>query len=69
MLRRGAEARVLSRTGTIAFDGSAQAGDALARLDLLHRDIQQYGTITHTLRMACDLSGTIRAVSKGAAAP
>lgn len=131
-IRRGGEARVLSRTSTIAFDGSAQAGDALpgpadllcaalsacilknverfshllsfayesatvrvvaereepppriarmhyaleivteepeARLELLHRNIQKFGTITNTLRMACDLSGTIRAAPKGATAP
>lgn len=33
------------------------------RLDLLHRNILQVGTITNTLSAACELSGEIRAVS------
>jgi len=39
-----------------------------ARVELLHRNIQKFGTITNTLSKACDVSGTIRAVSKGAGA-
>jgi len=35
------------------------------RVELLHRNIQKFGTITNTLRKACDVSGTIRAVAKG----
>ena len=31
------------------------------RVDLLHRNILQFGTITNTLSAACDLSGEIRA--------
>jgi uncharacterized OsmC-like protein len=33
------------------------------RVDLLHRNILQYGTITNTLAASCDLSGEIRASS------
>jgi uncharacterized OsmC-like protein len=38
-----------------------------ARVDLLHRNIQKFGTITNTLGKACELSGTIRAVAKESA--
>jgi len=31
------------------------------RVDLLHRNILRYGTITNTLSASCDLSGEIRA--------
>jgi hypothetical protein len=34
-----------------------------ARVELLHRNIQKFGTITNTLSKACEVSGTIRAVS------
>jgi uncharacterized OsmC-like protein len=33
-------------------------------LELLHRNIQKFGTITNTLGKACELSGTIRAVAR-----
>ena len=33
------------------------------RVELLHRNIQKFGTITNTLRKACALDGTIRAVA------
>lgn len=33
------------------------------RVELLHRNIQKYGTITNTLGKACDVSGVIRAIS------
>jgi len=39
------------------------------RVELLHRNIQKFGTITNTLSKACALTGTIRAVPKVAAAP
>ncbi len=35
-----------------------------ARIELLHRNIQKFGTITNTLGKACELSGTIRAVAR-----
>lgn len=35
------------------------------RVELLHRNIQKYGTITNTLGKACEVSGVIRAVSSG----
>jgi uncharacterized OsmC-like protein len=37
-----------------------------ARVDLLHRNIRKFGTITNTLAAACELSGTIEAVAPGA---
>ena len=33
------------------------------RVELLHRNILKYGTITNTLAAACELSGTIEAVA------
>jgi len=33
------------------------------RVELLHRNIRKYGTITNTLAAACELSGTIEAVA------
>ena len=33
------------------------------RIELLHRNIRKYGTITNTLAAACELSGTIEAVA------
>ncbi len=35
------------------------------RVDLLHRNIQKFGTITNTLGRACEVSGTIRAFPPG----
>ena len=40
-----------------------------ARVELLHRNIQKFGTITNTLSKACAVTGTIRTVPKGAAPP
>ena len=34
-----------------------------SRVELLHRNICKYGTITNTLAAACELSGTIEAVA------
>ena len=39
------------------------------RVELLHRNIQKFGTITNTLSKACEVTGTIRAVAKGSATP
>ena len=33
------------------------------RVELLHRNVRKYGTITNTLAAACELSGTIEAVA------
>jgi uncharacterized OsmC-like protein len=33
--------------------------EAQSRIDLLHRNIRKYGTITNTLAAACELSGEI----------
>ena len=38
-----------------------------ARLELLHRNLQKFGTITNTLSKACEVTGSIHAVSPGAA--
>jgi len=128
-IRCGGDARVLSLTSTIAFDGTAQAGDVLPgpadllcaalsacilrnverfshvlrfayeaatvtviaereepppqiarmryelvivsdepdpRVELPHRNIQEHGTMTNTLRMAREVRGTIRPAPKGA---
>jgi uncharacterized OsmC-like protein len=34
-----------------------------ARVELLHKNIRKFGTITNTLAAACELSGTIEAVA------
>jgi len=34
-----------------------------SRVELLHRNIRKYGTITNTLAAACELSGTIEVVA------
>lgn len=36
-----------------------------ARVELLHKNIRKFGTITNTLAAACELSGEIEAVSWG----
>ena len=38
-----------------------------ARVELLHKNIRKFGTITNTLAAACELSGTIEAVATGGA--
>jgi uncharacterized OsmC-like protein len=38
-----------------------------ARVELLHKNIRKFGTITNTLAAACELSGTIEAVAPGGA--
>ncbi len=39
-----------------------------ARLELLHKNIRKFGTITNTLAAACELSGTSEALAPGGAA-
>jgi len=128
--RPGGTASVHARTSDIAFDGSAQAGEALpgpadllcaalsacilknverfshmlpfryeaasievtaereeppprivrmryrlrvvtdepaARVELLHKNIRKFGTITNTLAAVCELAGEIEGVSPGGA--
>ncbi|HTJ84121.1 MAG TPA: OsmC family protein [Polyangiaceae bacterium] len=36
-----------------------------ARIELLHKNIRKFGTITNTLAAACELTGEIDAVSSG----
>ncbi len=38
-----------------------------ARIELLHKNIRKFGTITNTLAVACELTGDIEAVSPGGA--
>jgi uncharacterized OsmC-like protein len=38
-----------------------------ARVDLLHKNIRKFGTITNTLAAACELTGEIEAVAPGGA--
>lgn len=40
-----------------------------ARVELLHKNIRKFGTITNTLATACELSGTIEAIAPGGAPP
>ncbi|MBK9072762.1 MAG: hypothetical protein IPL79_17435 [Myxococcales bacterium] len=37
-----------------------------ARVELLHRNIRKFGTISNTLAAACELTGTIEAILPGA---
>ena len=39
------------------------------RVDLLHRNVRKYGTITNTLAAACELTGEIEAVAPPCATP
>ena len=36
------------------------------RVELLHKNIRKFGTITNTLAAVCELSGTIEAIAPGA---
>lgn len=44
----------------IDYDIVVDTDETDARIDLLHRNLQKYGTIYNTLAGATDLSGTIR---------
>lgn len=44
----------------IRYDIVVDSDETDARLDLLHRNLQKYGTIFNTLAGATDLAGTIR---------
>ncbi|WP_128513653.1 MULTISPECIES: OsmC family protein [Tabrizicola] len=44
----------------ITYDIVVDTDESDARLDLLHRNLQKYGTIFNTLAGATELSGTIR---------
>lgn len=44
----------------IDYDIVVDTDETDARIDLLHRNLQKYGTIFNTLAGATDLSGTIR---------
>ncbi len=43
--------------------------ESAQRLDLLHRNVRKYGTITNTLAAACELTGEIEAVAPESAQP
>ncbi len=51
------------------YDLEITTDEPPARIELLHRNLQKFGTITNTLSKACDVTGTIHAVPRGAAAP
>jgi uncharacterized OsmC-like protein len=38
-------------------------GEPAARVELLQRNIEKFGTITNTLRRACEVTGTVTAVT------
>lgn len=44
----------------ISYEIVVESDESDARLDLLHRNLQKYGTIYNTLAGATELSGTIR---------
>jgi uncharacterized OsmC-like protein len=44
-----------------------ETDEPLHRVDLLHRNILRFGTITNTLAAACELLGEIRAINPGEA--
>jgi len=54
-----------------SFDGSAQVhyrlrvviDEPTARVELLHKNIRKFGTITNTLASACELTGEIEAIA------
>lgn len=55
-VRQDSPPRMIQITYEIVVD----TDETDARLDLLHRNLQKYGTIYNTLAMATDLSGSIR---------
>jgi uncharacterized OsmC-like protein len=46
------------------YDLQVVTDEPEARVELLHRNIQRFGTITNTLGKACEVSGAIRVVEK-----
>ncbi|MDT8853779.1 OsmC family protein [Paracoccaceae bacterium Fryx2] len=44
----------------ISYEITVDTGESDARLNLLHKNLQKYGTIYNTLAGATELSGTIR---------
>ncbi|NHB75839.1 OsmC family protein [Rhodobacter calidifons] len=48
------------RLAAIRYEITIDTPESAARLDLLHRNILKYGTISNTLAAAVPLSGTIR---------
>ncbi len=53
--RRDAPPRIIRATYLVEVDSEERA----ERLELLHRNLRKYGTITNTLAAACDLSGQL----------
>jgi uncharacterized OsmC-like protein len=49
------------------YELSIETDEPAHRLDLLHRNILRFGTITNTLAAACELAGTIHAEPPGGA--
>ena len=46
------------------YELEVTTSEPAARVELLHRNIEKFGTITNTLSLACEVTGSIRAVSK-----
>lgn len=49
---------------TVHYDLVVDTDETDARLELLHRNVRKYGTISNTVAAALDLQGTIRRTSK-----
>ena len=59
---RGVRQDVPPRLVTIDYELVVETDESDERLDLLHRNVQKYGTVYNTLAGAVKLSGTIRRV-------
>lgn len=59
-VRQDAPPKMLSVTYDLVID----TGEPDARLDLLHKNVRKYGTISNTAAAALDLQGTIRRKSE-----
>ena len=55
-VRQDTPPRMLSVTYDIVVD----TGESDSRLDLLHKNVRKYGTISNTVADALELSGTMR---------
>lgn len=49
----------------VAYDLVIVTDEADRRVDLVHRNLQNYGTVYNTLAAVCDVHGTARGVRRG----
>jgi uncharacterized OsmC-like protein len=49
----------------VSYDLRVVTDEAPVRVELLHKNIRRFGTITNTLAASCELSGTIEAIAPG----